>query len=299
MGSGNFTISAVSGSGPYTLTIDSSSGMTASDHIMSQLSDDTDALWILTTITDATTIVVTDSLTEGNGGSAFGAPVAGAGYYATPGTGAGLTKGPEGATGWRALAERNFDILDDLLTETGTQNLTLGAIGDGELVIRSSATLAGLAAYVVAQVVEDTGATRGADSSLTTAFVADDTVPTISEGSAIFSQAITPKHASSILVVESSVMISGKVVAIALYDNANACKSAALGGQSTDDSINTLSVSYQQVSGVTSALTFKVRGGTVGAGTAYLNSDVGTARFGDATIKSFLRITEYRPLGSP
>ena len=295
MGSGSFVISSVSGSGPYTLTIDSSSGMTVLDHMMSQLSDDADALWKITTITDATTIIVTDNLTEGNGGSAYGAPVAGAGYYQTPGTGLGVTLGPEGATGWRALVLRNAELLDDLLTETGTQALTLGAIGDGEIVQRSGTTLAGIAGYVVAQIVQDSVT---ADTDCGTAFVDDDTIPLITEGTAVFSQAITPKDASSVLIVDMLVWASGVRVGIGIFDNGNTFVGGGWAGQSVDTSFNTIKASYKVAAGGTTALTFKGRVGTIGAGTAYVNSDSGTTKWG-SNIVSYLRITEYRPLGSP
>jgi hypothetical protein len=117
MASGLVTISGVSvfSAGPppvYTLTLNSTAGITVGDHFLSNtIGTDEDAVYLVTVIVDGQDFRVEDSLVEAHV-TPFGIPGNVGAAYATPGAGQGLTFAPENAPGWRAAHERNFAILD-------------------------------------------------------------------------------------------------------------------------------------------------------------------------------------------
>lgn len=175
-GSGTVTISKVvdNGGGNYTVTVDSSTGMVASDHFGAKIASGAGALYDVVSTPTGTTVVVQDILTEGNGGSPFGVPVPGPGWFATPTAALDLSRPPFQAQGWDAPLQRNATLLDsglqdhkdshvvgggdafvpgDLLDATvsrlregGGTTLTLGAVADGEILLRSGTNLIGASA---------------------------------------------------------------------------------------------------------------------------------------------------------
>lgn len=120
-GSGTVTLSGVTnaGGGTYVLTVNSTSGMTVGDHFGARLSTGRGSVYAISSIVNATTVRVTDTLTEDEGAS-FGVPVVGSGWYATPTTGKGLSKPPYNAVGWDAPHRRNYEVADDLYGPGGT-----------------------------------------------------------------------------------------------------------------------------------------------------------------------------------
>ena len=99
----------------WTLTVTNSAGVTVGDHLTGELAGGDDAIWLINAVPDGTTVRVIDSLTEGNGGAEFGTPQTGTVGYATPTPLQGLSLGAEGAPGWRAINERNMNVIDGLL----------------------------------------------------------------------------------------------------------------------------------------------------------------------------------------
>lgn len=101
MGAGNLDVSGVSGAGPYTLTVDSTTGVTVGDDVGCPLAAGGSGGFSVTGIPDGTTLTVTaktDAL-----GATFGAPgTTGTGsdnaWYSTP-TSEGNIVVPEGAPG--------------------------------------------------------------------------------------------------------------------------------------------------------------------------------------------------------
>lgn len=176
MGSGLLTSSAINNIGgsptQYEITVNSTTGITANDHFLAELSDGTDAVYKVLTIDSGTQITVEDSLTEGNGGSEFGDPATGSCAYATPFDASilELTSAPEGSRGWRALVERNFEILAEAVAhkikESGGTTMTLGAVADGEFLKRSGTTVVGDAGSVATH--KDTHKSGGADAFAST-----------------------------------------------------------------------------------------------------------------------------------
>jgi len=120
MGQGLLTITNVVNDDPgppnrWLLTVTNSAGVTVGDHLIGEIVGGVDAVWSVFSIPLGTQVVVRDDLTEGNGGAEFGAPVIGSAGYKTPTPIRGLTLGPEGAPGWRAILERNMNVIDGLL----------------------------------------------------------------------------------------------------------------------------------------------------------------------------------------
>ena len=135
--------------------------------------------------------------------------------------------------------------------------------------------------------------TQGADSTIT-AIPDDDTTPQITEGKEALSLSITPKSATSILIIEASANLSSTdngVVIIALFKGTGADALATAFDCVTDEEgVGHPSLTYYLVSGGVSTLTFSLRFGSAGT-TTYINRrEAGTAY--NATLVSSLKITE-------
>lgn len=132
---GTLTVSAVTnhGNGSYTLTVGTSSGVTVGDHLgaATGTTNGPGGLWEVMSIPGATSVIVSDTLTEGNGGT-FGAPIAGAGWFSTP-TSSGLSRPPHRATAWDAALRRDHYLLDSAadLGTMATQDASAVAITGG------------------------------------------------------------------------------------------------------------------------------------------------------------------------
>lgn len=125
----------------------------------------------------------------------------------------------------------------------------------------------------------------------------DDTIPQNTEGVEFMTQAVTPKSATNILVIEVNFMGTPSVAAdvgIALFQDSTA---NAIAGTQTYQGVaggrTTVTLRHIMVAGTTSATTFKIRGGMEVAGTLTFNGVGGVRRFG-AITKSNFKITEYK-----
>lgn len=123
------------------------------------------------------------------------------------------------------------------------------------------------------------------------------TIPQITEGAQVFSQAITPKSSSSKIIVDYGGPIGGSAndyVAMALFYNGGSnAVSVAPSYLSSSNRIENVSGRYEIASWGTTSRTFNVRYGT-SSGTAYANTDGNTsptALFGQKA-NMFLRIHE-------
>lgn len=135
----------------------------------------------------------------------------------------------------------------------------------------------------------------GAVATGTTVIPSDDTIPQNTEGDQYMSVTITPKFATSKLIVEAVVHCAHSVVtsiAAALFQDAAANAIAAdsvFQGTGTGRVVIPLSVSV--IAGGTTAITFKLRAGGGNAGTFTLNGTAGGRIYG-GTIGSYLKVTE-------
>jgi hypothetical protein len=121
----------------------------------------------------------------------------------------------------------------------------------------------------------------------------DNTIPQNTEGVEILTVSITPKSASSLLIISTSILINGDAggytATVALFQDSVA-NAIAVGSHASSSSRNaSVSFAHKMVAGTTSAITFKVRGGT-GSGTFKVNGD-GSRLYG-GVASSTITVTE-------
>lgn len=136
----------------------------------------------------------------------------------------------------------------------------------------------------------------GAVASGSTAIPVDDTIPQSTEGDQYMTLAITPKSATSKLVIQvvfNGAVSTGGSIILALFQDSTA--NALAVGTSVQEPVNSAPMqavlTHTMTSGTTSATTFKVRAAP-GAGTLTFNGASGSRLFGGVYISSIL-ITEY------
>ena len=151
------------------------------------------------------------------------------------------------------------------------------------------------------QVLQVVNYQTGAVATGTTTIPYDDTVPQNTEGTEFMSLAITPRSATSILVIGvvwngtiSTVAAANLCMALFQDSTASALASAQLASISASANLN-VSLVHKMTSGTTSATTFKVRvGGSAVAGTTTFNGQ-SAARLYGGTLASSITITEVVP----
>lgn len=204
-----------------------------------------------------------------------------------------------GTMGTTAVSWANitFTIADGSLTYVKLASSAIGSAAD--LVAGTASKLVNAAEFKAAnkvlQVVYATPVTA-ADSS-TTVLPLDSTIPQNTEGKQLITATITPKSASSKLLVEVDVSLgsnSGNGWAGAIFRDSTANAVSACGGPiSATVPGSARCVAYED-SGSTAATTFAFRyGPALGAGTAYANS-LGGTHFGGKQATT-MRITEILP----
>jgi len=127
----------------------------------------------------------------------------------------------------------------------------------------------------------------------------DDTIPQSGEGSEYFTVTITPKSATSKLLINvefnCTITDATQFAIVALFQDAGADALKAVGAGFVTSggsvSMETISFTYEKVSGTTSATTFKVRAGTGGGTQLTMNGAGGSRLFGGVCI-SFISVTE-------
>lgn len=127
-GSGTKTITSVTdnGNGSYKLVMASSSAVTVGDHFGARITNTSGpgGLWEVMSKPDGTSVIVSETLTQENG-SAFGVPIAGDAWYATPTT-MGRSRIPHLAKAYDAALRRNA-YLDGTVAGGGTGGTTASA----------------------------------------------------------------------------------------------------------------------------------------------------------------------------
>lgn len=131
----------------------------------------------------------------------------------------------------------------------------------------------------------------------TTIIPFDDTIPQNTEGDQYMTQAITPRSATNLLVIDSLVVCSHTATAstqtAAIFQD-SAANALAVGSLyiGTASAMMNIRVTHTMTAGTTSSTTFKVRVGSSNAGTTTFNGAIGNRYFG-ATSKSSIIIREY------
>jgi hypothetical protein len=184
-------------------------------------------------------------------------------------------------------------------TTVGGVNMKSGALTTSSSVptaaiADSAVTSAKVATGIVVQVV---GTNYSAVASGTTVIPEDDTIPQITEGVEFMTQAITPKSATNILIIESSLLLASSVgnqLVGALFQDA-AVNALAVGiqYQATANGMNVVKTKHTMVAGTTSSTTFRIRGGGSAAGTWTMNGFAAGRKYGGVTLSN-ITITEYK-----
>ena len=158
-------------------------------------------------------------------------------------------------------------------------------------------TIATAAGTEQARLVQVVNTQTGALATGTTVLPIDDTIPQNTEGDQYMSLAITPTHASNILIIESTAYFSAATNnnnAIALFQDSTAGALAAGCHQLwTATAASVLHLRHKMVAGTTSSTTFKIRVGNGGAGTTCFNG-VSSARIYGGSLASNITISEIR-----
>lgn len=124
MASGALVITAVSGAGPWTVTVQDAGSLANSDHLGGPTSS-ADGVWVVSSLS-GNSFTATDSL-DPDGGS-YGAPATGAGWFATPAADS-TSPIPKGAVNWNAAALRNARVAaaSTVITSTADGRLSLSS----------------------------------------------------------------------------------------------------------------------------------------------------------------------------
>ena len=125
MANGTLVISAVSGSGPYSVTVADAGSLANSDHFGAPTSSG-DGVWVVSALS-GNTFTATDSL-DLDGGT-YGAPTTGSGWFGTP-TSEGVSPIPKGAANWRSADIRNARV--------ASSSQVIPSVCDGRLSVSSS-----------------------------------------------------------------------------------------------------------------------------------------------------------------
>lgn len=131
----------------------------------------------------------------------------------------------------------------------------------------------------------------------TTVLPFDDTIPQITEGIEVMTQAITPVSSTNTLLIEVSAMLSHSAIghiSMALFQDSTVGALSA-GGMYLDAATGNIQVPmmYKMTAGTTSSTTFRVRAGSAATGTLSFNGQAGVRRFGGIAV-SAITITEIK-----
>lgn len=216
-------------------------------------------------------------------------------------------------TGTLTLGASKTATISNTLTFTGTDASSV-AFGAGGTVIYSGGALGSATATTQAQADNSTkvattayvdrvgvqqivSTITGAVATGTTTIPADDTIPQNTEGNQYMSLSITPKSATSKLLIQVVIAAIGtsnatplnSVLTAALFQDSTA-NALAVSGIVPDaiSATQQITISYVMVSGTTSATTFKVRAGYGAAGTTTFNGSGGGRLYGGALASSII-----------
>lgn len=152
-------------------------------------------------------------------------------------------------------------------------------------------------AFPAGAVVQVVSTNYSAVATGTTTIPHDDTIPQITEGTEFMTQAITPKSATNILVIEAEMSCSHSANSQrigALFQDATVNALAAKAAYMlTVDNPVIVRVTHTMTAGTTSSTTFRLRGGGDAGGTFTFNGVSGARKFGGVTLSN-IKITEYK-----
>jgi hypothetical protein len=278
----------------YTVVVDSTTGMAAADHLQAFVSGGGNALYAVTSVTDSTTVVVQDSLTEANGAAEFGAPATGRFAWGSP-TANGLTMLPDGGLAWAAALRRNA-YKSDSAADLSAITITGGTLSGVDI---SSSTISGTVTGTISGAGQFVSAGTAAFVTVSTVIPFDDTLPQNDEGDQVLVLEVTPASASSTLEIEFSaatISVNAAIVlTVALFVDSDA-DALAIGSNhiGTGSAQRQLALRYTVASGSTTTRTYKIRVGPASSATVGINGTPSARRFGGAS-EALLTIREILP----
>ena len=172
---------------------------------------------------------------------------------------------------------------------TGTPTSTTPPASDNSTRI---ATTAYVTNAVISQIVT---ATTTSLVTCPTNIPQDDTIPQNTAGDEVLTVTITPKSATSKLVIQIGACCSSTGSnngAAALFQDSGSNALAVRGFWSPASGTVNVSMTYVMTSGTTSATTFKLRIGGTGGSTVYVNGVAGTRVWGGTALTNFV-VTEF------
>lgn len=253
----------------------------------------------LTTSRNIQTDLSSTSAAAFNGSAAITPGVTGTLAVANGGTGA-VTH-----TSGNILTGSGTSPISSISTSTLKSNMSLSNVDNTSDVTKNAASVAltnkdltsSTNTYPNGMALQTVTSTYTAVATGTTILPLDDSIPQITEGTEFMTVTITPKYATSLLVVEAVSMIANTIVtnvSVALFRDSTANALAASTLTIPGNSFNLpLPLSHSVTSGSTSATTFRIRMGPSAASTMTFNGIAGSRFFG-AISKSFMIVTEYK-----
>jgi len=174
---------------------------------------------------------------------------------------------------------------------TGQTALAVAPADTDEFLISDAGTLKRIdTSFVVGNTKQIVTTQTGAMSTGTTVFPEDDTIPQNSEGDEYMTLAITPKSATSRLLITAQVfgsVSSGTRWGIGLFKDSTAnALSFATAFVKDATSMATCYIEHSLISGSTSEQTFKIRAGGLSSATFTFNGQSGARKFGGVILSS-------------
>jgi hypothetical protein len=148
------------------------------------------------------------------------------------------------------------------------------------------------------QVLQVVNYQTGAVATGSTQMPYDDTIPQITEGNEYMTLAITPRSATSTLIIQIGYYIASSpgtayILTGALFQDATANALAAISNASSlDNGITGSTLFHKMTSGTTSSTTFRFRAGISAAGTTTFNGQSSGSRRMGGVGASSITITE-------
>ncbi len=156
---------------------------------------------------------------------------------------------------------------------------------------------AAVALKLPGDVVQTVSTLSGAMATGTTVIPRDDTIPQITEGFEVLTQAITPTAASNILEIEAvlhaSCSVTSDVVAALFQDSGANALAVASQYATTTQGVMGIVLRHRVAAGSTTARTYRVRVGPITAGTVTING-AGGARYYGGVYASSITVREIR-----
>jgi len=184
------------------------------------------------------------------------------------------------------------------ITLNGTTGITTPASTVGGSAVLTTASTIAASALPAGSVLQVQHAVLTTFYSNSTNIPIDDSLPQITEGGEILTLSITPKSATSKLLIDCCFSVTtsdGTTIAgIFLFKNSDVDALAGAWSRTvaSNNPMSPLSFKHYMTSGTTSAITFRVRGGGIGQAPVFqINGGSGTRYLGGA-LASTITITE-------